>query len=283
MKICRKRPEPVSLTKYREAQSDGTWEEMRDDPFHGGQQAYKDIKTTLVKGQRCLCAFCEINIADGTDDESIEAKKHLQRVEHFHPKEDNDGPLNWALHWPNLWVLCHGGSNRTPADPDRYLEPLPANLSCDAYKDHQIKTGKLHEKPEGWLLAPDEVLAFPNLFQFAPDGTPEPHLKNCAEQILPNNRYPDTATLVSKTIEHLNLGCVRLNRSRCIAKARLEKLITKTRQQTPGASPQEAVTNLARRLFPNDVDSPWPKFFTLVRWRLGEPAEIHLRSIQYIG
>ncbi|MEA3308614.1 MAG: hypothetical protein U9Q70_03755, partial [Chloroflexota bacterium] len=188
MKRCQKSPEPITLATYRNARPDATWDEMRDDPFDSGQQAYHDIKDTLVKGQRCLCAFCEISIAAGTDDESIHEKNHMQRVEHFHPKKDQNGAENWTLKWANVWAVCLGGSRKPPAgmppDPRDYLPPLPENLSCDAFKDYQIKIGKLSENPEGWVLAPDEVPAFPPLFQFAPGGIPEPHVRNCATATL---------------------------------------------------------------------------------------------------
>jgi hypothetical protein len=88
MKLCRKLPEPASLANYRHAQPEGTWDNMRDDPHDGGQQAYRDIKRTVVRGQRCLCAFCETRIADGTHDDEIDRKRDTQRVEHFHPKDD---------------------------------------------------------------------------------------------------------------------------------------------------------------------------------------------------
>lgn len=285
MKRCQKLAEPPSLSAYRQAQPDASWERMRDDPIHGGQEAYSDSKRTLVKGQRCLCAYCEIRIADGTDDASIHARRHEQRIEHFHPKRDRNGPVNWALHWPNVWVVCHGGSQRPPdgvlPDVTNYLEPLPDNLSCDAFKECQITAGELPEYPEGWILTPSEVPAFPLLFQFAPDGTPEAHVQNCATVNLPNNNYEDTATLVSKTIEHLNLGCPRLNRNRRIVKARLEKEIMRARQLSPGASPQEVLLSLVRRLFSRNTDVPWPEYFSLIRSRLGDAAENHLQSINF--
>ena len=287
MKKCRKLSEPPTLEAYRLAQPQGSWDQMRNDSFYGGQQAYTDVKRTLVRGQRCLCAYCEIEIAGGMDDAGINAKKHEQRVEHFHPKEDRSATLNWALHWSNLWAVCPGGSQRPPDgipfDPSRYLPPLPANLSCDAFKDHQIQAGKLPASPEGWLLAPDEVPAFPLLFQFAPNGTPEPHPQNCGALALPGSHYPNTTTLVSKTIEHLNLGCPRLNRNRCIAKAQLEKQIRKAQQSAPGVPPQSVMLDLARRLLSQGADSPWPQYFSLVRWRLGDPAEAHLQSLNYAG
>jgi uncharacterized protein (TIGR02646 family) len=287
LKSCAKLPEPASLAAYRHAQPEGTWDQMRDDPHHGGQQAYKDIKRTLVAGQRGLCAFCETRIADGMSDAEIAAKSREQGVEHFHPKDDVTRPPNWALHWPNLWAVCLGGSEAPPAgepfDPRRYLPPLPDNLSCDSFKDHQIDAGRLPHDPEGWILAPHEVPAFPLLFRFAPDGRPEPHAENCASQVLPNNRYPDTITLVARTIEHLNLGCTRLNRNRSIARAQLEKRIETARKSSRGASGPQVMLRLARHLFSGDVHSPWPEFFTLVRWRLGEHAETQLHWISFAG
>ena len=287
MKRCLKHPEPPSLVSYRQAQPNSTWEQMKNDPHHGGMQTYRDVKRTLVRGQRCLCAYCEIRIADGTTDAAIEATIHRQRVEHFHPKSDLNSPPNWALHWPNLWAVCLGGSQvppgGIPSDPNQYLPPLPENLSCDAFKDIQIQSGKLPASPEGWILAPDEIPAFPLLFQFAPDGTPEPHLLNCAGVVPLNNHHGDTATLVTETIKHLNLGCLRLNRSRCIVKAQMEKQIKQARELAPGANPQSVMLILVRRLFRQDPSSPWPPFFTLLRWHLGSHAETHLQAIQFAG
>lgn len=287
MKRCQKLPEPLSLTTYRNAHPDGSWDEMRADPFDEGQQAYCDIKLALVKGQRCLCAFCEMRIADGTDDESLHQTNHLQRVEHFHSKRDRDGDENWALRWANVWAVCLGGSQAPvdgmPYDPALYLEPLPENLSCDAFKDHQIKRGELPVACEGYLLAPDEIPAFPLLFQFASDGAPEPHAQHCAAVAIPNNQYGSTAELVSKTIEHLNLKCARLNRNRAIVRARLEKMIGQAREGSHGVDPYTVMLNLARRLFSQHAAAPWPEFFSLIRWRLGKAAEVRLREIGYDG
>jgi len=287
MKRCQKFPEPSALVTYRSAQPHGSWDEMRNDPFHEGQQAYHDIKHTLVRGQRCLCAFCEIRVANGTDNDSIHSQSHRQRVEHFHPKEDRSGAENWSLAWANMWAVCLGGSQSppegAPVDSREYLPPLPENLSCDAFKDHQIKVGKLPENPEGWILAPDEIPAFPPLFQFTPDGIPEPQLQNCATVAMPHNHYANTAEIVSKTIEHLNLGCPRLNRARRIARDQLEKRIKQIREQSHGADANTVMLNLARRLLSQDKNAPWPEFFSLIRWRLGDAAEARLREIGYNG
>ncbi len=59
VKRVNKPPEPVSFTTFRAAQPNATWEQMRDDAHHGGQQAYVDIKSALVRAQRGLCVYCE--------------------------------------------------------------------------------------------------------------------------------------------------------------------------------------------------------------------------------
>lgn len=283
MKRSAKLLEPPTLTAYHTAQPGGTWNGMRDDPLDGGQQAYRDIKRTLLKAQRCLCAFCETKIADGTTNSQLDARKDEQRVEHFHPKSDKCQPPNWALNWPNLWAVCLGGSRPNKQIQEDVIYPLPENLSCDAYKEYQVNAGELPVAPEGWILAPDEIPAFPLLFQYSPNGVPEPNQDNCASVTLPNNKYHDTITLVEKTVEHLNLGCSRLNRNRLMAKAKLEKAITLARTRSPGAPPEVILLNLARRYFSSDPNSAWCEFFSLIRWRLGATAEQHLQAIHFNG
>ncbi len=287
MKPCRKLREPDSLANYRQAQPEATWDNMRDDPYYGGQQAYRDIKRTVVRGQRCLCAFCETRIAEGTSDDEIDRTRDAQRVEHFHPKDDTARPPNWALHWPNLWAVCLGGSRRPPAgepiNPNDFMRPLPDNLSCDAFKDHQIREGELPEHPEGWVLAPNEIPAFPILFKYSPECAPEPHPENCAAITLPHNNYADTLTMVASTIRHLNLGCTRLNRNRRIALSRLEKEIEKVRLQSRGAKSADVLLHFARRKLSQNPVHPWAEYFTLIRWRLATSAEQHLQEIQFAG
>jgi uncharacterized protein (TIGR02646 family) len=271
------------LTVYRGEKPDATWEEMRDDPFHSGQQAARETKTTLVCGQRCLCAFCEVQIAADCSDAAILERKAEQRVEHFHPKADTARPPNWNLHWPNLWAVCLGGSKQDDEAQENVRYPLPENLSCDAFKDHQIATGALAKSPEGWVLAPDELPAFPLLFQYSPEGAPEPHSANCAITVIPNHHYADTSQFVAKTIEHLNLGCFRLNEARRIVRAQLDKQIESVRKAAPGEPPGDVLLRLARRLFSANPDTPWPQFFSLVRWKLGPVAEQRLQEIQFTG
>jgi len=287
MKTVVRPGEPQVLVKYRLAQPESSWDEMKDDPYHGGQTAYREVKVTLVRGNRCLCAYCESRIAAGTSDEEIAASRRDQRVEHFHPKSDLKRPPNWAMHWQNMWAVCHGGSDwppkGEPLDPAKQLPPLEDNLTCDAFKDQQISKGLLQNSPEGWILSPDQIPPFPNLFQFAPDGTPEPHMQNCAVAIIPGNNHPDTYSIVAETVRQLNLGCTRLNRNRRIVRSRLEKQIARERKRHAGQPAANVLLQLARHLFSNNSANPWPEYFTLVRWRLGKPVELRLQEIGYQG
>lgn len=287
MKAIAKGVEPTSLTNYRAACPDSTWEEMKNDPQHGGQSAYREIKRRLVRNQRCLCVFCEQSIATGMSDAEIDLARQDQAVEHFHPKSDSSRPPNWALCWETMWAVCLGGSVKPrdgdPHDPDRYMPPLPENLSCDKFKDHQIDAGKLPLSPEGWIACPEEIPASPILFQFASDASIEPHPVNAESFVFATNHRAGTNELLSETIQHLNLNCNRLRRRRIIVKNVLEKRIRQTRQQHPGASPRDVLLLLARRLFTNKPNLPWPEFFTLLRWRLDEAAETRLSELDYQG
>lgn len=282
VKYCKKLPEPASLAGYRAENPDAKWDEMRNDHLHDGIRAAQEIKVTLIKGQRCLCAYCECQLAADNSDASIQEHKASQRVEHFHPKSLKRPP-NWDLLWTNLWAVCMGGSTQTEEVRSTGLHPLPDNLSCDSFKDHQQQRGRLPDNPAGFILAPDEVPAFPRLFSFSPDGVPEPDIKNCATITITSNRYQTTHELVSKTIEHFNLGCFRLAERRRIARAQLEKRIEQTRKQNPGKTPREVMDTFARSMFSRNCDRAWPEFFTLIRWRLGDVAEQQLVDIGFDG
>lgn len=282
MKRCKKLPEPPLLTAYRAENPDATWDDMRDDAYHDGIRSAQETKTVLVQGQRCLCVFCEISLADDCSTETIQARRTEQRVEHFHPKS-SERPPNWDLLWSNLWAVCLGGSRQTDKERTSGMHPLPNNLSCDAFKEHQQTTGQLPLDASGWILAPDEVPAFPRIFDFSPTGAPEPNRENCDSISFLPNQYLTSRELVEKTIEHLNLGCFRLTEKRRIAKARLEKRIELVRKNSPGSSGSDVMRHLARTLFSAASDTPWPEFFTLVRWRLGDVCEDHLKSIGYDG
>ncbi|HNJ44231.1 MAG TPA: hypothetical protein PKZ53_27350, partial [Acidobacteriota bacterium] len=119
--------------------------------------------------------------------------------------------------------------------------------------------------------------------KFSRTGVPEPNVESCEQVNFTNNNHPDTVTLVAQTITHLNLGCTRLNKTRHSLIINLEEQIRDLRTKYPGVAPQEVLSLLAQRLFSSNTDSPWSQFFSLIRWRLGDVGEQHLRSIGYEG
>lgn len=257
--------EPGELKGYRLARPDSTWEQMRGDAL--GRVTYETVRRELLKGQGGLCAYCEIGIHDG---DPLKC-----RVEHFHPKSDTSIGHNWALDWQNMMVVCMGGSQRHQSPPHT-LEPLPENLSCDAYKDQMIRSGQLDEHCEGWLIDPMGLPAFPCLF-FLEKSTGQllPDADRCAEVVLPGNKHPSTQVLVQHTIDMLNLNCARL----CEARKRVIWNIEHDKKslRLQNIRPEQALRALAERYFRRR----WLGFFTTIRLSLG--AERYLTDTGFQG
>lgn len=247
MKRVEKGAEPQRLADFRTACPTATWEQMRGDALHNGQQAYADCRLHTGADQSGLCAYCEIRLN--------EDQPHKCRVEHIHPKSDDSSGHNWHLDWQNLLSVCNGGETEGCAET-----PLPENLSCDAHKkDSQI------------AVSPLGIPAFPNVFAFdkanwhlhaAPDA--------CELAAL-------DAGLLEQSIETLNLNCTRLTRlrSKVLFDVERRKKILRDKHYTP----EKAAPILARGLF----QTQWPEFFTTIRCCLGPAAEEYLRSINYKG
>jgi uncharacterized protein (TIGR02646 family) len=254
-KIHKSQP-PNKLTQYAQNHPKNDWDnDFRNDPD------YKIIKELIFKEQGGLCAFCETKV--------IQIDK--QRVEHFHPKSDAANPHhNWALDWANVIGVCLGGS-----DVDKSIHPLPANLSCDAYKDHLIVKKKLPIICEGHLLNPLELFAFSNLFELNKrTGELKPKADYSGIEI-ENNQYSTTTELVKKTIEHLNLNCDRLNQQRLAVLNEYERVIKIARNQND--------RDIFSKLSKHWLQTKWRSFFTTRRILLGQHAENYLQSIHYSG
>ncbi len=210
-----------------------------------------------------MCAFCENEVNE----------THKQRIEHFHPKSDKTNPNhNWSLDWTNVIGVCFGGSG---SDIDKSIHPLPANLSCDAYKDHLIVKNKLPIACEGYLINPLELPAFPCLFDFNKRTGELIPKDNYAGIEFEDNQYGSTAELIAKTIEHLNLNCDRLNQQRLKVRDQYNQEIAKARKNNDKA----IFAKLAKRWF----QKQWLPFFTTRRILLGNHAEIYLTNTNYSG
>ncbi|MFG0411102.1 retron system putative HNH endonuclease [Pseudomonas sp. FYR_11] len=257
--------EPDELAGYRAGNLRSTWDQMRGDAT--GRTAYEAIRFRLVNGQGGLCGYCEIDIRDN---DSLKC-----RVEHFHPKSDTATAHNWALDWQNMIAVCMGGSQRHVPAPYA-LDPLPSNLSCDAYKDQMIGTGKLAESCEGWVINPTNLPSFPSLFFLERStGRLLPDEQACARTALPGNKHPSTQELVQHTIDMLNLNCVRL----CEARLRVHWDIERNKKslRLQNIRPEEALRSLAERYY----RQRWPGFFTTIRFCLGNTAEQYLSDIGF--
>lgn len=256
MKRILKGNEPATLVRFREACPSATWEEMRNDALHDGQNAYKDCRDQTIKDQWRLCAYCECK---------LNLDKHgACRVEHVIPKSMTTPAHNLHLDWRNIVATCDGGSKITPCDGEEpqgpQTIPLPENLSCDVSKKaHTIQ------------IDPLSLPIFPNIFAFD-KGTgylaPDPAL--CvAAAVNPDN--------LKQTIEILNLNCERLARHRRKIVVDIDRRKKVLRQKN--YTPQASELLLAKRYF----NTKWPEFFTTIRCCLGKIAEDYLSSIGYEG
>jgi len=257
LKKIHKSLQPNALTQYAGDCPQDNWDDFRS--LNQGE-AYQAIKCLIFADQGGLCAFCEdeINAA------------HKQRVEHFHPKSDKDTEDNWALDWLNVIGVCIGGS-----DVDKSVHPLPANLSCDAYKDHLIVKRKLDIACEGYLLNPLKIPAFPCLFDLDKRTGELKSKADCGDVEIENNCYGTVTELVEKTIEYLNLNCDRLNKQRLAVLTQYNQEIKKARIKND----RQVHTKLALRW----LQQKWLSFFTTRRILLGEHAENYLQNINYTG
>ncbi len=153
----------------------------------------KEITTALVEQQHGLCAYCEISLV--SDD---------TRVEHFVPQSDPVSGAALAVDHRNLMAVCMGGSNASfgPAalnpDPTRYLDPVKANMSCDAAKGNT---------PANMFIDPRSVPAFPSLFSVNEDGELSADPASCAAHNV-------DVTAVERHIQGLRLNVGRLRNQR---------------------------------------------------------------------
>ncbi|MEQ1528995.1 MAG: retron system putative HNH endonuclease [Methylococcales bacterium] len=216
-------------------------------------------KALIFNDQGGLCAFCESTIQEN----------EKQRVEHFHPKSGTQNH-NWALDWANVMGVCFGGS-----DVDKSIHPLPANLSCDAYKDHLITKKQLPCDCEGYLLNPLKIPAFPCLFDFDKRTGALKAKKDYGQLQIGENTYASVSELVEKTIETLNLNCDRLMKDRLAVLYQYNQTIKKAREHDD----HDVFSKLAERW----LQKKWLSFFTTRRVLLGEHAEKLLKNQKFQG
>jgi uncharacterized protein (TIGR02646 family) len=258
LKKIKKSPSPNALTLFSQKYPRGNWKMFRNSYK---RKNYKITKALIFNDQGGLCAFCENLVNDVTK----------QQIEHFHSKKDLNSHHNWTLDWSNMIGVCPGGK-----DVNQNIHPLPANLSCDAYKDHLIVKNVLPIDCEDYLFNPLNLPAFPCLFDLDKRTGELKPKGNYDDVVLElENNYNTIPELVEKTIEHLNLNCDRLNQQRLAVLKQYNQEVAKARKN----GDKTVFTTLANRWF----QQKWLPFFTTRRILLGHHAENYLSSYGYNG
>lgn len=260
MKKTKKLSQPRELALFASTNPNASWNDFRSS--NQGSD-YKQTKLSAIKDQGGLCAYCEI---------SFSQKPETFSIEHFHPKSDTSNPANnWALDWNNMLAVCKGGR-----EDDKEIYPTPKNLSCDAYKDHLINKGSLHESCEGFLFNPLDMPT-KNLFNFnKSNGKLCVNEEACRQIENPNTgQYEDVFQLAEKTLEILNLNCQRLCDHRLEVLKEYNRVIKRARE----INNINIFDELTHRWF----SKPWPQYFTVRRCLLGEKAERYLQEKQFDG
>ena len=268
MKTIKKSSPPNELTLFAGLYSSAIWDrDFRNysvSPNPAGHD-YKEIKKKLIADQGGLCAYCEKQIDN--------IGEHRQRVEHIHPKSDKSNPVvNWGLLWTNVLAVCTGGETE-----DKEVHPLPANLSCDAHKNHCMPGEKNFTQFSDPIFTPLDIPVSPTPFDF------EKH----TGKLIPNESVcsvidsqlglalGETMKRLIKTTQVLNLNCDRLAKDRREVFYEYERFVTKARKRNENYYK----INLIHKWF----NKKWPSFFTTRRILLGDAAENYLRSIGYAG
>ena len=245
-----KGPVPDCLQNFRrENQNCNEWAFFYDNY----PQTYGELKSIIFKQQGGVCAYCEDTVMD----------KHLQRIEHFHPKSHDDPNHNWAFDWENMLGCCMGGSTDKS---DSEIKFDQKNLHCDAHKE-TCPTATFFK---GDLLNP---LTMPSVCLFDIDyhtGELKPNEETCAHVTIPagENNYDSVFQLVDETIRILNLNCGSLKKKRLCVIKEFERE-RKSKRQNPKANKKSVRTAIAQKWFEGRILS----FFTTRRILLGHYAE----------
>jgi uncharacterized protein (TIGR02646 family) len=256
-KVLKASATPAPLVAFQQDNPMATWDKLRA----VGRAVYDELCKTLQTDQAGLCAYCEL---------AATKEANSLQVEHIVAKSYHDPACNWAMHWPNMLAVCTGGS-RWAGEQDRYLEPLPDNLSCDQHKNHLVNTGSLGEDSRGFIVNPLDLPVFPPLVAVLHDGRLIPIPDACAAVEISPNAYSTTEELIARSIEHLNLNCARL----CLARLEAAKNVTRELRKARAES-------LCPR-FLSLCNGRRRQFFTVYRCRLGQAAEAYLASSGFRG
>jgi len=256
MKSITKGIEPPILATYKQNNPTDTWKEYKHGK-RGGKRGRK-IRNRLISDQHGLCAYCEIDLKQGENPRFSDF-----RVEHFHPKSDDNGAHNWHLDWKNLLGCCHGGSSRYVVEASlRFTSP---DYSCDVPKDDN--------NWDNIILNPLNIPSSPRLFDYErTSGRMSVNQTNCAEAGI-------DPVKAQSTIDNLRLDAERLKNLRKVTLMAAHTQLTGL--MSTGMSIQDARKRVAQAQLRKNSDQHWPPFFSAVRSYLGEAAEEQLTAIGY--
>ena len=226
MKKVIKTNEPNGLKVWRTRNPNSRWNAFKKDKL-----ALTEVQESIKSDQAGLCAYCEIDLKPAPRGAQADF-----RVEHFHPKSDNNSSHNWHLDWPNLLACCHGGSQKNVVDTAvRYSSP-----------DHSCDVPKGSRNLDDVILNP---LSLPTtlLFKFnRSDGSIEVNQSNCLASGVSSDK-------AEATIDELNLDTIRLRRLR---KVKLDSLNAQLRTEiNTGLSLEQARIKLARAHLKKNSDN----------------------------
>jgi len=255
VKKVKKSQIPPKLREYLKQNPNAKWE---NDFKNNCQDGHKEVIALLKKDQGGICCYCEIDF--GSD-----AIKDDFRVEHFHPKSDNNENTNWDLDWNNLFGCCHGGSDRYVLDETRFIENNKHRHS-DVLKNNFVWDNE--------ILNPLEIPAYPAIFEVMRDGEIKIAEQNCPKELMQkaiNSLHP----------KKLNLNSPKLKEWRTV-------VIDKLREEvdsfvSAGVDISVAVNITVKSQLSRDAKGNHPRFFSTVRSYFKNDAEEYLRSVKYDG
>ena len=246
-KIYKSPEEPPELKKFRQSHPHETWTYFHKHKRKG----YRQIKSTLIRDQHGLCAYCETAIVLP----KVEGQVDDFRVEHFYPKADTEfGKHNYHLDWWNMLGVCHGGSQPDVPDAVERFSTRQIDRSCDVLKGNKKLSGR--------ILNPLKI-PMTRIWCFSEyDGTMYVDYRSCPKKLV------DRA---ERTIEELNLNAPRLCRMR---KALIERLAEQlTDMVAEGTKIETALETLAVAFLAPDMRGICLPYFSTTRWYLADGAE----------
>lgn len=246
--------EPELLEQFRRENPDSDWKKG----FKGnaGVEANNQVKNALIRDQKGLCAYCEIDLKCGNGQALDDF-----RVEHFFPENPAvPRQFNYALDWNNLLGCCSGGNSKSVVDSaQRFTKP---DFSCDVPKANHDWTNEI-------LNPLDDIPVFPCLFSFD---------ENKGEILVNSqNSEGELKRKAENSITFLNLNANRLVKFR---KAVFEELAEQISKYIVEFGEDETLSILADTYFSIDGDEMYPAFYTAIRWYLGDMAEIKIRGLE---